>query len=444
MSDAHDHDHAHAHEGFDVKVEETGPCIAKVSFTISADEFKKTRGQGLKNVARNTRMKGFRPGKAPLAVLEKQYGKEIDRETLQHFLNHAYERAVKENELRPAAHPRVDLDTIEIEPGADVSHEFELWLRPSVELGSYKGLTIQGQSTAVNDEELEQAMEEVRRQNSRIEEADGGLEADGAAVCKVVFDVEGIDEPIFEREGLRISPKSAPAGVDAEAFEKGMTGAEKGDTKEFELEVPEGFPNESAQGKKGVCRVTVDQVFRIVPPTDEELFEGFGVEDSEGLRAEVKKRFQAAKENSERQRIENALLERLIEEHPMELPEPLLVAQAEDKVEEMRISLIEQGFQPEEIETRLEEERESTFANSSRAMRAVYLMEEVAKAEEITVGREDFDAELADIAARNQSDPEQVRKYYQEEGLGQQLAMELLERKVRSFLYESADIQVVE
>jgi trigger factor len=125
----------------------------------------------------------------------------------------------------------------------------------------------------------------------------------------------------------------------------------------------------------------------------------------------------------------------------MELPEPMLEAQVQARIGELRQSLVEQEMPPEEVEKRLESETQNILASSARAMKAVYLMEEIAKAEDIQISEQDIVGELRGIAQRNNTDFEEVRKYYQQEGLVQQLALELLERKVRSLLRESADIQ---
>src|SRR5262245_8782958 len=151
-------EHAHTHEGFDVEVERRDDGTAKVSFTVSAAEFERAVARGLQNVGRRARMKGFRPGKVPPNVLEKQFGEEVRREALQHFLNHAYDEAVKKHELRPAAHPRVDLDQLSVERGQPFSYDFRVFLRPEVKLGEYKGLEIERRPVSVTDEEVDAAL----------------------------------------------------------------------------------------------------------------------------------------------------------------------------------------------------------------------------------------------------------------------------------------------
>ena len=377
--------------------------------------------------------------------MEKQFGPQVDREVIEHFVQHAYQKAVQDEELRPAAHPRLDLSELELAPGADLNYEFEILLRPDIELGDVTQLSVQGQSVAVTEEELDQQLEELRRQASRPEAVeDEGLPEDGMALCSVSFHLKDSEEAVLERDGIRLSPGTAPAGLDADAFKEGLTGAKNEETREFEFDFPDDFPSEEARGQKGTCRVGIKEAYRIVPPTDEELFAPFEVSDADGLREAVRTRMVEAKTQQEEHRLENELLEKLIADHPMELPEPLIEDQAQGKVNEMREALEGQDLDPETIEERLKEEHERALQASTHAMRAVYLMEEVAKRHEIKVEEKDLLDELDSIAKRNDADPAEVRKYYQEEGLVNQLALELLERKVRRFLRESADIQLAD
>jgi trigger factor len=445
MAHSHDHHHGHDHPGLDVQVERTGPCLATVRFQVTAEEFKRSRAEGLRNYASRTRLKGFRPGKVPIQMIEKQFGPEVDRALVEHFVQHALDHAVREESLRLAASPRIELESVQTSSEEDWGHEFEVLLRPDIELGQVEGLAVEGQPISIDEEEIDGTLERVRREMSHpepVEEA--GLPADGMAVCKVAFLAQDQEEPLLERDGIRLGPKTALRGIDEAAFEEALTGAQPEDVHDLPMEFPEDFPVEEARGTQGTCRITVDQAFRIVPPEEERVLEEFGVEDEAGLRTEVEKRIRTAKGDQEAQRIEHVLLEQLLEAHPMEVPEPLVEDQARAKVEELRQALAGQGVEGEELETRLTQEHQAAFQGAARAMRAIYLMETIAKEKDLQVGEADLEAELAAIAARNGVPADEVRKYYREESLLQQLALELLERKVRSFLRESADITLAD
>ncbi|MCZ6596366.1 MAG: trigger factor [Planctomycetota bacterium] len=439
-------DHAHSHPGLSVDVERTDATSVKVSFSVTAEEFEQTVRRALTNVGRHTKVKGFRPGKVPIQMLEKRHGAEVRREVLHHFLDDAYRRAVEDNELKPAAHPHIDIESIDVSPGQGVSHEFELFLKPDFELGNYKGLEVAGRTIEVGEEEVEAALEDLRRQRSRTEPAgDEGLPEDGMAVCKIEFLGESSDEPLLSRDGIRLSPKTAPTGVDADAFREAMTGAKEGDVVTVPvLAFPDEFPQEEARGQPGTCRLTLDQAFRIVMPAEEELFEIFEAEDAAGMRRAAAERIREGKQEAEEQRIEAALLNQVIELHPMEVPGGYIEQQVQAKAEETRRELLSAGTSEEDADARIRDELERMRDSTAKALKAAWLIEEIAGKEGLEVQEKDMAGELKRIAERNQVPVDEVRKYYQAQGLVSQLALELLERRVRSFLREAADIRVTD
>lgn len=445
MAHDHDHDHDHEHAGLSVSVEHTGPCLANITFEVSPEEYKRSRTQGLKNIAARTRMKGFRPGKAPVQMIEKQYGEQVDSDLTQHFIQHAIEKAAKEHELKLATGPRLKLEDIQVSKTEAWGHTFEVMLRPSIELGEYKGLQAESASFEISEEEVDAAIEDVKRQLSRPEPAgEDGLPEDGMAVCKLEFFNKTDAEPILEREGIRLNPTSSLRGVDEEKFKATLTAAQEGSSHDFEFEFPDDFPVEAERGNQGSCRIHLTQVFRVVPPSKDELFTQFDAENEEALRAEILKRMTIMRQAEEDQKVEQALLDQIVSNHNFDLPEAMVEEQTEAKLREQLENLGGEELSDEAREAKLEEMRQGTRDGTVQALRAIYLMEEIARDAGIRVEEQDVVMEFSSIASRNGVDIGEVRKYYQDENLLRQLGMELLERKVRTFLRENAEIKQVE
>jgi trigger factor len=422
-----------------VSVEKTGPCRAKISMTVGSDEFEAKVKSLLAAAGRNIKMKGFRPGKVPPEIVERQRGRAVRQETRQHFLQEAWERATKEGELNPLAHPRVELPEGDQLAGTDFSLDFEVDLRPDVELGEYKQLEIESKIAPVGDQDVEQAIEHLVQQNSRPEPAgEDGLAADGMALCKVVLIHEG--QEVFSRDGLRLAPKLPFPGVDAEAFEQAMSGATDGAEFELPISFPENFEQEQLRGQAGTGRVTVDKAFRIVPPEREQLYDLLEVKTEEELSAKVREKLEEAAVSQENARIESTLIGRIIEAHDIDLPETMLAEQIKTRLAQAASELEAQGVAPEEIPGPTPEQELAARQGAVHATKGYFLIEAIAQKEGLKVTEEELLAELREIAVRNQASLEEVRDYYQEQNLFGQLAMEVVERKVRTFLRESAQI----
>jgi trigger factor len=423
----------------EVTVEKLGACVAKVSFTVPAEEFEGIVQRGLLEAGQRVRMKGFRAGKVPRAVLERTHGTRVRNEAIEHFLHQAYERAVGENGLKVVGYERVDLSGVQLAKGAPLSHAFEVSLRPEVELADYAGMEVETELGPVLDQEIEAALADLRRQQARPEPAGvDGLPEDGMAVCTIDWLFGG--DSVLHREGLRLAPASPLPGVDPEASRSALVGARQGAVLELPMTFPPDFEREEVRGRPGTCRIRVDQAFRMEPASDEQLAELLGVEPGTTLTSAVRARIEEAKREHEERRIEQTLIERLLERHPMELPERMLGDQTQIRLARLKRDLQEQGLDEAQAAEQAAGQEAELREQAARGMRALFLIQALAEKEGLLVNAEDMQNELRDIARRNNATLEEVQGYYREHGLFDQMAIEILERKVRKFLRESARI----
>ncbi|MEM6568770.1 MAG: trigger factor [Planctomycetota bacterium] len=425
-----------------LEVDTSAPAVAKVSLTVPADEFDREVKSGLRHVSQNMRMKGFRPGKVPLKVLEKQFGEGVRNEVKESFVQRAYGQAMEENELKPIAHPRLTQDDMSLADDGSFKVEFEVPLRPDFDLPDYRGMSVTSELEPVMDEQIDQAIADIRQQQATPEPAgDDGIDENGFVVGDLKFEREG--NAVFEREGMRLNAQSVPPGVEAEAFEEALKGAKDEARIELAMTIPDFVEDEDARGQDGTCVIEVAQAMNLVPATDEQLFEMLGdeVDDMDGLRKFVSERLAEAAQEREENRIEGVLLDQILDQCKFDLPESMVDQQTEARLAQVEQQLAGSGQTEEQIEAAKDEQRESARTDAAKGLRALLVVETIGEKEELLVTNEDIDGELSRIAERNQSTLEEVREYYGQNNLGQQLAIEILERKVRRFLRENADIQ---
>ncbi|MEZ6004830.1 MAG: trigger factor [Planctomycetota bacterium] len=422
----------------EITVDTSGTNIAKVQFSVSKEDFDKEYKRGLNQVRSQARMKGFRPGKVPMPMIEKHHGAEVRDEVKQQFLSRAYSKAVEDNNLKPMAHPRVQKDDAKMEDGGGFSMAFEISLRPQFPMPDYKGMSIESELEPVLDQNVDEALEEFRRQQSRTEATEEGIDEKGLVLCNVIFRTG--ETEAFHRDGLRLSPESAPPGVDKEAYTAAMIGKKAGETVELDMTLPDTLPDESLRGQPGTCVIEITQAFRTVPPTDEELCELLQLETTDELRVKVRESLEEAARERENNRVETVLLDRLIEAVEIELPEPVLEDQTQNRLAGMAQRMAQAGVPQDEIEKERENQKDTARDEAGKGLKALLIVEALGEKEDLLVNHEDIQAELHQIAMRNRTTAEEVRKYYAERNLGQQMAIELLERKVRAFLREHAQI----
>jgi trigger factor len=420
-----------------VTVERTQPCQAKVSLTVPAQELDLEFRKALREAGRKVRMKGFRPGHVPPEVVERFQGKELLHEVAFRFVQKAYQQAVEDEKLKPLGNPRFELG--DVAKDADFERTFELDLRPDFELADYEGLEIESTLPPVLDEELEQAIEQACRNQARPEPAgEGGVPEDGLALARVELVFEGAT--VWERDGLRLTPTRPLPGIDPEVFKGSLAGKRDGETVELPLTFPADFEHEPARGREGLCRIEVKNAFKIVVPSREELRKLLGIETEEELRKRAREGLEKANQQIESDRIEAELLDRVIAAHEMELPAAMIEDQEKSRLASMRQELESKGLSGAELEAELAQREEEARKLAIRGSKAYFVIERIAEKEKLQVTEQEMIGELRGIAKRNNSSFEEVRDFYRQQNLFPQLAMEILERKVRRFLRESAKI----
>lgn len=423
-----------------VSVDKSGPCEAKVSFSVPRADFDREYQAALKANSKNVRLKGFRPGKVPAKILEKEFGPQVRQHAIEHFLGKAFEQAVQENDLKPVGHERVDVDQLEFADGADLEHTFTISLRPEFELGEYQGLEVESELEPVVDGELEEAITDLRMQRSTpapLEDGEG-LPEDGQAMCKLEWTVDG--ETILDRDGLRMSPLAPPPGVDGDAYKEAMTSKQSGESFELDLTVPQDFDQEEQRGKTGTCRVTLGESFKMSPPADEELWGLLGVESQEEFDKVARERMEEAKQQQENGRQETVLLEGLIDTHEFELPQMMVDNQIAIRKQQLGQQLAQSGVPEDQLEAKVEEQADELASAAQKSIRALFIVDTIAEKEGIKVEEQDLQQEVHAIAQRHGASVEDVVEHYRKNNLLSQLQIELLERKVRAFLRENAKI----
>jgi trigger factor len=424
-----------------VTVEKLGSCQAKITFVVPSQDYHGAVQAQLKERAASANLKGFRPGKVPVQVIEKQFGPQVRSETIEKFVQQAFHEAVQQHSLKVVGFQKVNLDElVNLPHGTDLSTGFEVSLRPEITLGNYIGLTITNELTPVTEQEIEQAIQNVKVQNSHPEAAgDEGLPENGIALAKIEWLVNG--ETVLNADGHRVTPAQPTPGVDEAAWKAAIVGAKNGDVREVAMTVPDTFNKEEHRGKAGLTRVTVKEAYKLVPPSDEDIHKMANVDSDAALKDFVKQQLTQQKELQEMNRAETALLQILIESHAFDLPQMMVQEQARSRLMQMEQQLRQQQAPEEVVRQQVEANRDASLKAAEHGLRALFLVQAVGEKEQLLVTKEDMEAELRSIAARNNAKLEEVGKWYQENNGFDQLAIEILERKVRKFLGEKATVK---
>ena len=400
--------------------------------SVPANRVKQQVDARLLKVSRTARIKGFRPGKAPIHVVRKHYGPQVQEEVVSDLIRETFAEAVRQEKLVPAGGPRIEPQ------GADKAGElrytatFEIY--PQFELRGLEDLRLKRPQASVTDGDLDAMIESLRQQRPDFEAVERGC----GAGDRVTIDFEGrIGAEPFEggrSEGLVVTLGGNSLLPD---FENGLQGAAAGETKEFDLRFPDEYQVSKLAGKTAHFTAIVHKVEESkLPEVDEAFCEAFGVSEGgvEALRAEVRENMQRELGQAVQARLKSQVMDQLLGANPIAVPRALVEAEIRDMQMDM---LRRMGAK----NARNLPPRESFEAAAGRRVALGLILNEVIRKAGIQPDASQVQARLDEIVA-GFADPEAARQQYlQSDAAMRQLQMAVLEDQVVTHVVGAARIQ---
>lgn len=423
-----------------VQVEKLEKNMAKLTIEVSAEELEKALEGAFQKNKNKISIPGFRKGKVPRQMIEKMYGKEIFYEDAANALiPDAYEKALDECEEDIVSSPSIDV--VQIEAGKPFIFTAEVALKPEVKLGKYKGVKIDKADTAVTDEDVDAEINKERENNARNIEVTDRAVKDGDMT---VLDFEGfVDGVAFEGGKGENYPLTIGSGAFIPGFEEQLVGAEIGKEVEVNVTFPEDYQAEDLKGKAAVFKCTIKEIKEKELP---ELDDEFASEVSEfetlaEYKADVKGKLEEKKAKEARDAKEAAVIEEIVKDSDMEIPEAMLATQQRQMVDEFAQRIQMQGLSIDQYfkftGSSYDQMIEQVKPQAEKRIQSRLVLEAIAKAENITASEEDYEEELKNMAEAYQMEVEKVKELLPEKSAAQ-IKEDIAVRKAAEFAVENA------
>ena len=318
-----------------VTVEKLEKSMAKLTIEVSAEDFDKAIDKVYLRERKRVNIPGFRRGKAPRKLIEKMYGVGIFLEdAINDTINSTYPEAAQNCEISDeiSSHPESGLE--QAEAGMPLIYTATVAVKPPVGLGKYKGVVIEKIDTAVSDEEVEEELKREQEKNASIKEVTDRAVADGD---QINLNFEGfVDGVAFEGGKGEDYPLTIGSGSFIPGFEEQLIGAEIGKEIEVNVTFPENYQSEELAGKPAVFKCTVLKIKEKILPelTDEFADDVSEFSTLEEYKADICKNLEAKKAERAKTEKENKVIDAIIADSEIEIPEPMLRAQQEQIVDE--------------------------------------------------------------------------------------------------------------
>ncbi|GMQ59474.1 trigger factor [Vallitalea sediminicola] len=384
-----------------VNIETLEKSMVKLTIEVDADRFE----EGMKHAYNKNKNKitvpGFRKGRVPRQLIEKNYGAEIFYEdAVNYIIPDAYDKAIEDNKLEVVSRPEVDVQ--QVEKGKPMIFTAEVAVKPEVTLGEYKSIEIEKSNVEVTDEDIAGEIEKVREKNSRlINITDRAIEDND----QVIIDFEGfVDGEPFE--GGKAENYSLTIGSHSfiDSFEEQLVGKNIDEEIEVNVTFPEEYQQEELQGKEALFKVKINEIkFKELPEVDDEFAKDVSeFESLDEYKEDIKAKLLEQKENTAKTKKQEDVLEKIIENSSMEIPEPMIDLQSENMTNDFATRLQYQGLSLEQYfgftGQNMATLKETMKTDAEKRIKSRLVLEAIAKAEEVEVSEEELKEELQRMA----------------------------------------------
>ena len=411
-----------------VQVERLEHNMAKLTVEVPAEDFVKAIESAYKKNRSQISVAGFRKGKAPLAIIERMYGKEIFyNDAADECMQNSYGPAVDESGLDIVSSPEVSVE--QIEKGKAFIYTDTVAVNQEVKLGEYKGLEVPKSDVSVSDAEVEEALKSEQDKNSRLVDVEDRAVEDGDTVT---LDYSGsIDGVLFDGGTAEGQELVIGSGSFIPGFEEQLVGVNAEEEKDVVVTFPEEYHAKELAGKEAVFKCTVHKIQKKELP---ELNDEFAQEVSEfdtldEYKEDLKKNIQDRKEKQAARAKEDAVIEKLTEVSEMDIPEAMIASRVDQMYRDQANRMQSQGF-PMSMYLQYMNMTEADFKAQMKPsalanIKGQLVLEAVAKAEDIQISDEQINEEMTKMAEMYKMDPKTLLDAmtdYEKESISSELA----------------------
>ena len=374
----------------------------KLEFTIESKKF----DEGMKKVyaksARYFNIPGFRKGKAPMAMVEKQYGPEIFYEdTFNEIVPEEYERELKENNIDAVSRPEIEIK--QMGKGKDLIFTAIVQTKPDVKLGKYKGIQLKKIEYNVTDEDIEHELGHMADRNSRLVTVEDRPVEDGDIT---VIDFEGfVDGVAFEGGKAENHELTIGSNTFIPGFEDQIIGMKTGEEKDINVKFPEEYFSEELKGKDATFKVKLHEIKKKELP---ELNDDFAKDTSEfdtldELKKSIKEKLEEENSNKVKYETEDAAVKAVVDSAEVEIPSGMIDTEIDNMVRDIETRLSYQGMKLEQylsmMGKSMEDFRKEYEEQAKTSVKTRLVLEAIVKAENIEASEEDINTKLKEMAA---------------------------------------------
>lgn len=409
----------------------------ELKVTVPATEIEGRVDARLKELSQTIRMPGFRPGKVPVALLKKQYGRSVMGEILEQTVNQGSQEVISERALKPALRPKIEITSFD--EGKDLEFTMALEVLPEVPPVDLKSIQLKRPVAEVGEETVQRAIDNLVARNRSYEPP--AEPRPSRAGDQLVIDFHGkVDGEPFEGGHAHDFQLNLGSNSMIPGFEEQLIGVEAGTSRTIEVTFPEAYPQPTLAGKTATFDVEVKEIREPQPlPVDDALAKGQGFDDLEALKQQVREGVRREYDRFSRAKTKRALLDHLAETHRFDVPAGMVDLEFDVIWKQIQDEIERTGEQPDTPEDEL---RAEYRAIAERRVRLGLILSDVGQKNELKVEQHELNAAVVQQAQRYPGQEQQVVDFFRSNPQAvDQLRAPIYEDKVVDFVIQMATVE---
>jgi trigger factor len=408
-------------------------CKRSLEVEIPLDEVNKARDRVTNSIRQRVRLPGFRPGKAPVSMIQSRFESDIRTEVLELLLPQAFRERVQQADLKVVGQP--DIADLQFEPGQPIRFKADFEVAPEFEISEYHGLPVKYEEPAVEDEEAAKRLDAMRESKAEYVNLDPRPAEKGDFVLVQLKSLSGLAEPIEQEVQIEVGAEETLA-----QFNETLLGASPGETKEVDVTYPEDYGQEKLAGK--TVRFQLELKFirkKELPALDDEFARDLGdYQTLDELKEAIKKTIFHEKQYAAQQVAKEALIDKLLETNDFPIPEAYVDRQIENQVRMQLRELTGRGIDPSTLNLDWAKLKETQREKAVRNVKASLLLEKISDKETIHASKEEVDREVQRVARQEREAVAVTRAKLEKDGALGRISGHIQAEKTLQFLFDQA------
>lgn len=391
-------------------IQNVNGCTKKLKFEFEKLDLSDQIKKAVKEKQKTTNLKGFRKGKAPLAMVEKLYGPQIETNALNEFVKEQFFDAIEKENLRMVGYPT--FENMDYKSGESVSFDAQVEIFPSFELKDMSGYSFKKEKVEVNDEEVEKMIKSRLESKAEMKEVEGAaLENGHHAVMNFQGEKADGERPAnMKGEEFLLEIGS---GQFIPGFEEGMIGMKAGEKKDINVTFPEDYHAEDLKGAKVKFEVELLEIKeKKYPELNDEIAKELGEESAEAMKTKIKENLVQQKTRMADQKLQQEILEKIVEDNKFDLPSAMIAQQKDMLRKDVEGNLRQQGFNDQMVQDYFQKWEADLTQKAEFQVRSALILENFGKEFNVETTEADIDEKIEETAKMSGLDKEKIKEFY--------------------------------